>query len=105
MGGGGEPVTGSASPETLGPALLSRLPPAVQKAVLRPGIAHIGVGAFHRCFAGWRGLADWIAANHDFRTTITAALGGLLSDDPMALVRQVCALPAATRLKRPAQSA
>ncbi|PAP96526.1 hypothetical protein [Mesorhizobium wenxiniae] len=68
-------------------------------------MAHIGVGACHRCFAGWRGLADWIAANDDFRAAVTAGLDGPLSDDPMALVRQVCALPAATRLKRPAQSA
>ncbi|WP_192362916.1 hypothetical protein [Mesorhizobium mediterraneum] len=68
-------------------------------------MAHIGVGAFHRCLAGWRGLADWIAANDDFRTAVTAALGGLLCDDPMAFVGQVCALMAAARLKRPAQSA
>ncbi|MER9595466.1 mannitol dehydrogenase family protein [Mesorhizobium sp. M0244] len=45
---------GSASHETLGPALLSRLPSAVQKpsydrTALTPGMAHIGVGAFHRC--------------------------------------------------------
>ncbi|WP_371012442.1 mannitol dehydrogenase family protein [Mesorhizobium sp. RCC_202] len=38
----------------LSPALLDRLPPNVRKpaydrAALRPGIAHIGVGAFHRC--------------------------------------------------------
>ncbi|WP_123148896.1 hypothetical protein [Mesorhizobium delmotii] len=68
-------------------------------------MAHIGVAAFHRCFAGWRGLADWIAANDDFRTAVTASHDGLLCDDPMAFVRQVCTLPAATRLKRPAQSA
>ena len=41
------------SSESLGPALLDRLPsevrkPAYDRAVLRPGIAHIGVGAFHR---------------------------------------------------------
>ena len=41
------------TPETLGPALLDRLPPEVQRpaydrAALRPGMAHIGVGAFHR---------------------------------------------------------
>ncbi len=39
---------------TLGPALLDRLPaeiarPAYDRAVLRAGMAHIGVGAFHRC--------------------------------------------------------
>ncbi|UVK46332.1 mannitol dehydrogenase family protein [Mesorhizobium sp. AR07] len=44
----------SASPEGLGPALLSRLPSSVQKpaydrAALAPGMAHLGVGAFHRC--------------------------------------------------------
>ncbi|MCV3208091.1 mannitol dehydrogenase family protein [Mesorhizobium sp. YC-39] len=44
----------SAPLETLGPQLISRLPSAVQKpsydrAVLAPGMAHIGVGAFHRC--------------------------------------------------------
>ena len=38
----------------LGPALVDRLPPDVRKpaydrAALQPGIAHIGVGAFHRC--------------------------------------------------------
>ncbi|SFQ11096.1 fructuronate reductase [Mesorhizobium sp. NFR06] len=41
-------------PDSLGPALLGRLPPEVGKpaydrAALKPGIAHIGVGAFHRC--------------------------------------------------------
>ncbi|TPL86005.1 mannitol dehydrogenase family protein [Mesorhizobium sp. B2-3-12] len=40
--------------ETLGPGLLERLPAAVQKpaydrASLAPGMAHLGVGAFHRC--------------------------------------------------------
>jgi len=40
--------------ERLSPALLDRLQPDVRKpaydrAALRPGIAHIGVGAFHRC--------------------------------------------------------
>ena len=39
---------------TLGPALLGRLPaevvrPAYDRAALRAGMAHIGVGAFHRC--------------------------------------------------------
>ena len=38
----------------LGPALLDSLPaavrgPAYDRAALKPGIAHIGVGAFHRC--------------------------------------------------------
>ncbi|WP_425373473.1 mannitol dehydrogenase family protein [Mesorhizobium hawassense] len=42
------------SPEKLSPALLRRLQSAVRKpaydrAALKPGIAHIGVGAFHRC--------------------------------------------------------
>ncbi|TPK13695.1 mannitol dehydrogenase family protein [Mesorhizobium sp. B2-5-9] len=40
--------------ERLGPRLLERLPAAVQKpsydrAALSPGMAHLGVGAFHRC--------------------------------------------------------
>ncbi|MER8807000.1 mannitol dehydrogenase family protein [Mesorhizobium australicum] len=40
--------------ERLGPGLLERLPAAVQKpsydrAALSPGMAHLGVGAFHRC--------------------------------------------------------
>ncbi|TPL77943.1 mannitol dehydrogenase family protein [Mesorhizobium sp. B2-3-13] len=44
----------SASLETLGPALLGRLPaivqtPAYDRASLSPGMAHLGVGAFHRC--------------------------------------------------------
>lgn len=47
-------IGASASLETLGPALLDRLPAAVQKpsydrAALTPGMAHLGVGAFHRC--------------------------------------------------------
>lgn len=42
------------SAETLSPALLDRLPsevrkPAYDRSALKPGIAHIGVGAFHRC--------------------------------------------------------
>ncbi|MBZ9991588.1 mannitol dehydrogenase family protein [Mesorhizobium sp. BH1-1-5] len=42
------------APENLGPALLGRLPsdvrkPAYDRAELKSGIAHIGVGAFHRC--------------------------------------------------------
>ncbi|WP_095203634.1 mannitol dehydrogenase family protein [Mesorhizobium carmichaelinearum] len=44
----------SASSETLGPDLLDRLPAAVQtpgydRKTLAPGMAHLGVGAFHRC--------------------------------------------------------
>lgn len=40
--------------ETLGPALLDRLPASVQtpsydRTLLSPGMAHLGVGAFHRC--------------------------------------------------------
>ncbi|MER8826180.1 mannitol dehydrogenase family protein [Mesorhizobium sp. M0938] len=46
-----------------------------------------------------------LAANGDFRNAIIAGLDGLLGDDPMAFVRQVCALPTAARLKRPTQSA
>ncbi|MDG4881143.1 mannitol dehydrogenase family protein [Mesorhizobium sp. WSM4884] len=51
MGDRSEPVTAA---ERLGPALLGRLPPQVGKpaydrSALRSGIAHIGVGAFHRC--------------------------------------------------------
>jgi fructuronate reductase len=46
--------TASASLETLGPALLGRLPaivqtPAYDRTALQPGMAHLGVGAFHRC--------------------------------------------------------
>ncbi|MCA0003709.1 MULTISPECIES: mannitol dehydrogenase family protein [unclassified Mesorhizobium] len=44
----------TAAPETLGPALLGRLPATVQspgydRALLQAGMAHLGVGAFHRC--------------------------------------------------------
>lgn len=51
MGDRGEPVSAI---ETLGPALLERLPAAVQtpaydRAALAAGMAHLGVGAFHRC--------------------------------------------------------
>ncbi|TGP23634.1 mannitol dehydrogenase family protein [Mesorhizobium sp. M1D.F.Ca.ET.184.01.1.1] len=51
MGDRSEPVSAA---ESLGPALLGRLPsevrkPAYDRSALRPGIAHIGVGAFHRC--------------------------------------------------------
>jgi len=53
MGDRSQPVSAS-PPESLGPALLGRLPPEVRKpaydrAALKSGIAHIGVGAFHRC--------------------------------------------------------
>ncbi|MER8435319.1 hypothetical protein NKH36_08300 [Mesorhizobium sp. M1312] len=48
---------------------------------------------------------DCIAVNDNFRTAVTAGLVGLLSEDPTAFVGQVCALPAAARVKRPAQSA
>lgn len=51
MGNRGEPVSAI---ETLGPALLERLPAAVQtpaydRAALAAGMVHLGVGAFHRC--------------------------------------------------------
>ncbi|TIT18494.1 MAG: mannitol dehydrogenase family protein, partial [Mesorhizobium sp.] len=54
MGRRGEPVSTSTPPETLGPELISRLSSSVRKpsydrAALVPGMAHIGVGAFHRC--------------------------------------------------------
>jgi len=44
----------SARPPTLGPALLARLPqnvgrPRYDRTALKAGIAHLGVGAFHRC--------------------------------------------------------
>ncbi|RNJ47290.1 D-mannonate oxidoreductase [Mesorhizobium erdmanii] len=44
----------STAPETLGPALLDQLPAAVRtpgydRTTLAPGMAHLGVGAFHRC--------------------------------------------------------
>jgi len=54
--GGGEQMTSpaAAQSEVLGPDLLGRLPAAVQRPgydrkALRPGMAHLGVGAFHRC--------------------------------------------------------
>ncbi|RWD82527.1 MAG: hypothetical protein EOS48_12135 [Mesorhizobium sp.] len=86
MGRRGEPVKAAVAPlEAIGPSLLSRLPSSAHdRTALAPGIAHIGVGASHRCFAGSRGLADWIAANDDFRTAVTASHDGLLCDDPMA---------------------
>jgi len=51
MGDRSEPVSAG---ETLGPSLLAGLPaevrkPAYDRAVLAPGMAHLGVGAFHRC--------------------------------------------------------
>jgi fructuronate reductase len=51
MGDRGEPVSAI---EMLSPALLERLPAAVQtpaydRAALAAGMAHLGVGAFHRC--------------------------------------------------------
>ncbi|MFK0690875.1 mannitol dehydrogenase family protein [Mesorhizobium sp. IMUNJ 23033] len=47
-------MSATAAPEMLGPELLSRLPTSVQRpsydrAALIPGMAHIGIGAFHRC--------------------------------------------------------
>ncbi|RWI70868.1 hypothetical protein [Mesorhizobium sp.] len=77
----GEPVKAAvAALEAIGPALLSRLPSPGPKTVLRL-----------RWPAG-NSLADWVAIN-DFRTAVTAGLDGLLYDDPMAFVRQLCALP------------
>src|SRR5690606_21375666 len=55
MGGRGEPVTAMLAPrEMLAPAMLDRLPegvarPLYDRAALAPGMAHVGVGAFHRC--------------------------------------------------------
>ncbi|UVK41481.1 mannitol dehydrogenase family protein [Mesorhizobium sp. AR10] len=46
-----------------------------------------------------------LAANRDFRAAVTGALDGLLSADPMGLVRHMVEPAAATRLKLPAQSA
>ncbi|TPN80684.1 mannitol dehydrogenase family protein [Mesorhizobium sp. CU2] len=46
-----------------------------------------------------------LAANATFRAHIVAGLDGLLSNDPMAFVRQVCAGPTDARLKQPARSA
>ncbi|MGT2464484.1 hypothetical protein ACVOMV_01350 [Mesorhizobium atlanticum] len=65
------------SAENLSPALLGRLPsevrkPAYDRDALKPGIAHIGVGAFHRCHSRrntpttfWRRIStagDWSAS-------------------------------------------
>ena len=73
------------------------------------GIAD-AVGAYTKALAAAMLAIDTIfdpelAANGDFRKAVIAALDGLFCDDPIAFVRQVCALPAAARLKRPAQSA
>ncbi|KUM28979.1 D-mannonate oxidoreductase [Mesorhizobium loti] len=46
-----------------------------------------------------------LAANDAFRANVIAGLDGLLSDNPMAFVRRVCAEPTDARLKRPARSA
>ncbi|RWA71304.1 MAG: mannitol dehydrogenase family protein [Mesorhizobium sp.] len=46
-----------------------------------------------------------LAASDMFRASLVAGLEGLLSDDPMAFVRHVCADPTGARLKRPARSA
>ena len=54
MGRGGEVVTETLDrPERLGPASLDRLPAAIERpgydrAALTIGMAHVGVGAFHR---------------------------------------------------------
>ena len=55
VGGGSEPVNAPAAvTERLGQSMLGRLPagvegPAYDRARLAAGMAHIGVGAFHRC--------------------------------------------------------
>lgn len=46
-----------------------------------------------------------LAASDTFRANVVAGLDGLLSDDPMAFVRNVRAEPTDTLLKRPARSA
>ena len=46
-----------------------------------------------------------LAANEAFRTAVTSALDGLLSNDPMAAVRHSLQQGEAARLKPPAQSA
>ncbi|TIT85913.1 MAG: mannitol dehydrogenase family protein, partial [Mesorhizobium sp.] len=46
-----------------------------------------------------------LAANATFRAHVIAGLDGLLSNDPMGFVRQVCAGPTDARLKQPARSA
>ncbi|TIV46802.1 MAG: mannitol dehydrogenase family protein, partial [Mesorhizobium sp.] len=66
MGDRSEPVS-AVRAESLGPALLSCLPsevrkPAYDRAAMRPGIAHIGVGAFHRCHQAE--YTDDLLANH-----------------------------------------
>ncbi|TPJ80982.1 mannitol dehydrogenase family protein [Mesorhizobium sp. B2-6-2] len=46
-----------------------------------------------------------LAANAKFRAHVVAGLNGLLTDDPMGFVGQVCAGPTDARLKQPARSA
>ncbi|MBZ9675666.1 mannitol dehydrogenase family protein [Mesorhizobium sp. ES1-1] len=46
-----------------------------------------------------------LAANETFRAAVTSALGAMLSDDPMAAVRDSLGQSEAARLKRTAQSA
>jgi len=46
-----------------------------------------------------------LAANTTFRAHVVAGLDGLLSDDPISFVRQVCSGPTDARLKQPARSA
>ncbi|TIN81916.1 MAG: hypothetical protein E5X94_04490 [Mesorhizobium sp.] len=46
-----------------------------------------------------------LAASDMFHANVVTSLDGLLSDDPMAFVRHVCADPTDGRLKRPARSA
>ncbi|WP_430709474.1 mannitol dehydrogenase family protein [Mesorhizobium captivum] len=46
-----------------------------------------------------------LAANATFRAHVIAGLDGLLSNDPMGFVRQVCAGPTDARLKQPARFA
>jgi fructuronate reductase len=46
-----------------------------------------------------------LAANTTFRAHVVAGLDGLLSDNPISFVRQVCSGPTDARLKQPARSA
>ncbi|TIV73931.1 MAG: hypothetical protein E5V79_04030 [Mesorhizobium sp.] len=46
-----------------------------------------------------------LAANATFRAHVVAGLDGLLSNDPMGFVKQVCSGPTDARLKQPARSA
>ncbi|UCI09063.1 mannitol dehydrogenase family protein [Mesorhizobium sp. B1-1-8] len=62
-------MSAAGSRENLGPALLDRLPaelrkPTYDRAALQPGIAHIGVGAFHRCHQA-EYTDDLLAKNFD----------------------------------------